>query len=144
MSTTDDINDFFNDQNNSPLLTEKESGRIPGYLGRQIYSEIDKKQEKLIDEKQPKYRKTILDMPLKDIMKNTSNFVDNFNKDLAYNRRKVELENDLKETDFITTIKKYVFGFSMLISDKDNMIYLGIILIVMSIIIYFFNISRND
>lgn len=144
MSTTDDINDFFNDQNNSPLLTEKESGRIPGYLGRQIYSEIDKKQEKLIDEKQPKYRKTILDMPLKDIMKNTSNFVDNFNKDLAYNIRKVELENDLKETDFITTIKKYVFGFSMLISDKDNMIYLGIILIVMSIIIYFFNISRND
>ena len=144
MSTTDDINDFFNDQNNSPLLTEKESGRIPGYLGRQIYSEIDKKKEKLIDEKQPKYRKTILDMPLKDIMKNTSNFVDNFNKDLAYNIRKVELENDLKETDFITTIKKYVFGFSMLISDKDNMIYLGIILIVMSIIIYFFNISRND
>lgn len=144
MSTTDDINDFFNNQNNSPLLTEKESGRIPGYLGRQIYSEIDKKQEKLIDEKQPKYRKTILDMPLKDIMKNTSNFVDNFNKDLAYNIRKVELENDLKETDFITTIKKYVFGFSMLISDKDNMIYLGIILIVMSIIIYFFNISRND
>lgn len=144
MSTTDNINDFFNDQNNSPLLTEKESGRIPGYLGRQIYSEIDKKQDKLIDEKQPKYRKTILDMPLKDIMKNTSNFVDNFNKDLAYNIRKVELENDLKETDFITTIKKYVFGFSMLISDKDNMIYLGIILIVMSIIIYFFNISRND
>ena len=35
-------------------------------------------------------------MPLKDIMKNTSNFVDNFNKDLAYNIRKVELENDLK------------------------------------------------
>ena len=34
MSTTDDINDFFNDQNNSPLLTEKESGRIPGYLGK--------------------------------------------------------------------------------------------------------------
>ena len=83
-------------------------------------------------------------MPLKDIMKNTSNFVDNFNKDLAYNIRKVELENNLKENDFFSTIKKYILGFSMLATDKDNMIHLGIILIVMSIIIYFFNISRND
>tara|TARA_B110000285_G_C15019373_1_gene560741 strand:+ start:118 stop:546 length:429 start_codon:yes stop_codon:yes gene_type:complete len=141
--STDDINTFFDDENNSPLLTEKESGQIPGYLGKQIYSDFDKKKTSLIDEKKPLKKKTIMDMPLKDIMKNTSNFVDNFNKDLAYNIRKVELENDLKD-DFLSIIKKYILGFSMLASDKDNMIYLGIILIVMSIIIYFFNISRND
>lgn len=144
MSTTDDINNFFDDENNSPLLTEKESGQIPGYLGKQIYSDFDKKKTSLIKENQPIQKKTILDMPLKDIMKNTSNFVDNFNKDLAYNIRKVELENNLKENDFFSTIKKYILGFSMLATDKDNMIHLGIILIVMSIIIYFFNISRND
>ena len=141
--STDDINNFFDDENNSPLLTEKESGQIPGYLGKQIYSDFDKKKTSLIKENQPIKKKTILDMPLKDIMKNTSNFVDNFNKDLAYNIRKVELENDLKD-DFFSTIKKYILGFSMLDSDKDNMIHLGIIFIVMSIIIYFFNISRND
>tara|TARA_B100000945_G_C20037367_1_gene437446 strand:- start:63 stop:497 length:435 start_codon:yes stop_codon:yes gene_type:complete len=144
MSTTDDINNFFDDENNSPLLTEKESGQIPGYLGKQIYSDFDKKKTSLIKENQPIQKKTILDMPLKDIMKNTSNFIDNFNKDLAYNIRKVELENNLKENDFFSTIKKYILGFSMLATDKDNMIHLGIILIVMSIIIYFFNISRND
>ena len=144
MSTTDDINNFFDDENNSRLLTEKESGQIPGYLGKQIYSDFDKKKTSLIKENQPIQKKTILDMPLKDIMKNTSNFVDNFNKDLAYNIRKVELENNLKENDFFSTIKKYILGFSMLATDKDNMIHLGIILIVMSIIIYFFNISRND
>ena len=144
MSTTDDINNFFDDENNSPLLTEKESGQIPGYLGKQIYCDFDKKKTSLIKENQPIQKKTILDMPLKDIMKNTSNFVDNFNKDLAYNIRKVELENNLKENDFFSTIKKYILGFSMLATDKDNMIHLGIILIVMSIIIYFFNISRND
>ena len=141
--STDDINNFFDDEKNSPLLTEKESGQIPGYLGKQIYSDFDKKKTSLIKENQPIKKKTILDMPLKDIMKNTSNFVDNFNKDLAYNIRKVELENDLKD-DFFSTIKKYILGFSMLASDKDNMIHLGIIFIVMSIIIYFFNISRND
>ncbi len=142
--STDDINNFFDDENSSPLLTEKESGEIPGYLGKQIYSDFDKKKTSLIKENKPIKKQTILDMPLKDIMKNTSNFVDNFNKDLAYNIRKVELENDLKENDFFSTIKKYILGFSMLASDKDNMIHLGIILIVMSIIIYFFNISRND
>ena len=53
MSTTDDINNFFDDENNSPLLTEKESGQIPGYLGKQIYSDFDKKKTSLIKENQP-------------------------------------------------------------------------------------------
>ena len=158
-------NNFFtDDQWNDPvrdaLMTDKEYREfhsddteelnkgdvkeIPGYLGRKTYSTIKNKSESIVKGHEPKQKETIADLSFKQIMRNMSDFINNFNKEVSYKIKKAEYEMDIRDDGIINSIKKYILGIVLHISDKDNTIYFGIILIILSIIIYFFNISRDD
>jgi hypothetical protein len=57
--------------------------------------------------------------------------------------KEVSLEYDLYEEEdtLYTNLKKYIIAFLLYLGDKDNIIYVGVLLVVLSIILYFFNIS---
>ena len=47
------------------------------------------------------------------------------------------------ESSYIDKIKIHLVAISLFIRDNDNIIYLGIIMIILSVLICFFNISRS-
>ena len=47
------------------------------------------------------------------------------------------------EHENLNTIQKHLIAISLFIRDEDNVIYLGIIMIILSVLICFFNISRT-
>ena len=89
-------------------------------------------------------RKTIMDMKLGEIMENTSNFFNDFIRDYRHKIHDTEVVLK-KETDegFYQSLQIYIIAFVRYVNENDNIIYLGIILIFISIILYFFNITSN-
>ena len=53
------------------------------------------------------------------------------------------LLNIFYEEDFLSNFKKYIVAFMLYLGDKNNLLYFGIILVILSIILYFFNISSK-
>ena len=85
---------------------------------------------------------TILDEPLGVILDNTINFlvysIDNYHKKLY----EAELMENIHGDDkgFINTFKTYLIASVLFFRDDKNIIYIGLVLIFLSIIIYFINI----
>ena len=48
-----------------------------------------------------------------------------------------------EDYDFYTNLKKYMLAFSLYLGENDNVLYFGIVLVLVSIIIYFINISSG-
>uniref|UniRef100_A0A6C0L0W8 Uncharacterized protein n=1 Tax=viral metagenome TaxID=1070528 RepID=A0A6C0L0W8_9ZZZZ len=142
LMTDEEYREFHSDDTEE--LNKGSVKEIPGYLGRKTYSSIANPSESILNEKRPQQKETIADLSFKQIMSNMSDFINNFNKEVSYKVKKAEYEMDIQGDGFVQSIKKYIFGIVLHISDKDNTIYFGIILIILSIIIYFFNISRDD
>lgn len=114
---------------------------------------INREQEKIIQEYErserleEKKRTTIMDMPLKDIFQKTSETTDNFMED--YNIKLIEakynyenkygkFKDKISWTDFITI---HGLAFVEYMKEGDNTLYIGILLVFISVIIYIFNIS---
>ena len=114
---------------------------------------VDKEQEKIIQEYErserleEKKRTTIMDMPLKDIFQKTSETTDNFMED--YNIKLIEskynyenkygkFKDNIRWTDFITI---HGFAFVEYMKEGDHTLYIGILLVFISTILYIFNIS---
>ena len=113
---------------------------------------VNKEQEKIIQEYErsefvKKKRTTIMDMPLKDIFQKTSETTDNFMED--YNLKLIEakynyenkygkFKDKISWTDFITI---HGLAFVEYMKDGDHTLYIGILLVFISVIIYIFNIS---
>ena len=57
------------------------------------------------------------------------------------------IRNDIfelkKDNNFLKNIQKHLLAIVLFIRDEDNVIYLGIIMIILSVLICFFNISRG-
>ena len=88
---------------------------------------------------------TIFDLSLNEIVENTVEMVANFSNDYYLKVNEVDLESKLygeKET-FLVNLQKYLVGFMLYLGDKNNLLYFGILLIIFSIILYFFNISST-
>ena len=88
---------------------------------------------------------TILDMPLGKVINNTMNFFGN-SVDTYYGKLiEAEVTQDMYETDndFLKNLQKHLLAIVLFIRDEDNVIYLGIIMIILSVLICFFNISRS-
>ena len=89
--------------------------------------------------------KTILDESLGDIMNKLVNFLtysfDGYSK--AY--YKAELMEEVYDNDktMYEKIKVFLLAFILFIKDDSNILYLGIILVFISIIIYFVNITTS-
>jgi len=114
---------------------------------------VNREQEKIIQEYERSERKeesqktTIMDMPLKDIFQKTSETTDNFMED--YNIKLIEakynyenkygkFKDNISWTDFITI---HGLAFVEYMKEGDHTLYIGILLVFISVIIYIFNIS---
>jgi len=122
----------------------------------QITGLTDKKQDylseyeneeskKLLREYTQKNKETVLDLSLNQIIENTVTRIANFSNDYTYKLYEVDLEFKLHEEDydFYTNLKKYMLAFSLYLGENDNVLYFGIVLVLVSIIIYFINISSG-
>jgi len=103
------------------------------------------KMNRIIDEEYGKKPETILDKPFGEVINNTVNFFGN-SVDTYYSKV-LEAEFSQKpydtENTYLDKLQTYVIALVLFIRDEDNVIYLGIILIILSVLISFFNISRN-
>ena len=101
------------------------------------------------DEFTKKYERskiTIMDRTLSDVLDRTLNFVVYSFGDYQVQVKKAELlidNKDNKSHSFGDRLMIHAHALSLFISDGDNCIYIGILLIVLSIIIYFVNITTS-
>jgi hypothetical protein len=103
--------------------------------------EIDSTQKMLREYKQ-KEKETIFTMTLGEIVKETVQCIADFGDEYQKKLYSVELDFQLRNRNsFFDNILKYFMAFLVYLMDKDNVLYMGILLFILSIIIYFFNIS---
>ena len=106
--------------------------------------ELDKV-NRIIDQEHRKKQGTILDKPLGEVINNTVNFFGN-SFDI-YHTKLIEAEFTRKlydtEHPYLNDLQKHLIATVLFIRDEDNVIYLGIIMIILSVLICFFNISRT-
>ena len=97
----------------------------------------------LVKKNESKKPNTILDLKLEEIIENFVGVIANFQKDYVYKLYEVDLEFQIMEEDdgHFVNLKKYVIALMLYLGDKDNILYIGILLIIISIILYFFNIT---
>ena len=87
-------------------------------------------------------KNSILDEPLGKIIDNTINFMnysfDNYTKSLY--KSELLFKKELKDASFLEKIYLHLSSFTLLLKTDQNIIYMGIILIFFSNIIYFLSI----
>lgn len=116
--------------------------RIPQFNKELTNSEIayiNKIYHKVNDEK----NKTIMDLPLGEIMNNTAQYLNNFMEEYSHfvNDTLINYSDKTdEEMNIMDKIKIYIVAFVRYTFESDNIIYLGILLIIISIILYFINI----
>ena len=123
----------------------------PGLIGyeetnKSLYSEIEtESSKKILQEYEQTYHETVLDLTLNQIIENTVTMIGDFSNDYMLKINEVTLESKLygEEETFINNLQKYIVAFMLYIGDKNNLLYFGIILVILSIILYFFNISSR-
>ena len=100
---------------------------------------------RIIDQDNSKKQATILDKPFGEVINNTVNFFGN-SFDI-YQTKLIEAEFTRKiydtEHPYLNDLQKHLVATVLFIRDEDNAIYLGIIMIILSVLICFFNISRT-
>lgn len=105
------------------------------------FSRVNKLIEEYYDNKQT----TIMDKSLGEVINNTANFFNNsfynFSDKLLEAEAILRINND--EYSFIISIQKYITALVLFIREDENIIYMGIIMIILSVLLCFFNISRS-
>jgi len=136
--------------NTMALISDTESRpALIGYEDRNqpLYSDFEKETKtEILREFEKKDRMTILDLTMNDIIDNTVNLSANFMSDYSKKMQEVSLDFSLYEGNhdsLYTNLKKYILALVLYIGDKDNVIYIGVMLVTLSIILYFFNISSG-
>ena len=131
-----------------------ESSEEPGQMP-QISTEIDRHSKHLsnheldhvnkiyYDEKNKNKKKNLLDLTINEIVENTIKFFINFNNDfneILY-EYEMEFQNEENEEEKLNQFKIYLYALVRYVSIKDNLFYFGVTLIILSIILYFINIT---
>lgn len=91
-------------------------------------------------------KKTIMDLTMKEIMNNTANYFNEFPNEYSNKIYDTELHYSDKyseDMDFFDKLKIYIIAFVRYTTESDNIIYLGVILIIISIILYFISIINK-
>ncbi len=98
----------------------------------------------IIEDHYKKKQSTILEKPLGEVIDHTINFfAHSFD---SYSEKVIEAEAILminSSDSYMGYLKKHLTAFTLFIRDDENIIYLGILLIILSVLICFFNISRS-
>ena len=102
------------------------------------------------EKEKEKDRKTIMDMPLKDIISKTTETTANFWEDYKiklievkyHYEKKNDIDFDHKATwsDFFSI---HSLTFVEYMKEHDHVLYIGIFLVIISVIIYIFNITSS-
>ena len=166
MSSQEFIDFSFEDEDEmiEQMTDERNRGRIdnrPSISGintsldynRIIHKNQEEKVIKKIretEEEEEKGRKTIMDMPLKDIISKTTETTANFWEDYKiklvetkyHYDKKYNLDTDKKITwsDFFLI---HALAFVEYMKEYDHVLYIGIFLGIISVIIYIFNITST-
>lgn len=94
--------------------------------------------------KMEKNRKTIMDMPLRDILEKTSEVSSDFWSDYKTNLAEVEINRKANDPnykpDLSSIIGIHIVGLINYLREADHVLYMGILFVIISIILYVFNI----
>ena len=92
-------------------------------------------------------KKTIMDMPLKDILGKTSEVTSSFWDDYKIKMSEIEIHEKQRDKNykksFINIIKTHILALVEYMKDNDNGLYIGILIVIISIILYMFNITSK-
>ena len=101
---------------------------------------------KIYHQDNDKKKKTIMDLKLGEIMDNTANFFNDFLYEYTNKIYDTQLNYGTKgnEEDYVENFKIYIIAFVRYIIESNNIIYFGIILIIISIILYFLSIINSS
>ena len=110
--------------------------------------DVLKKEMREIRNKSKKQKSTIMTISLGDIFKNVSNVITNFwsNYKESLVEVKYNIDEDIYSDDsvsFISLGKIHLFALVNYLKKDNNIIYIGIFLIIISILLYFINITRR-
>ena len=88
---------------------------------------------------------TILDRPLYEIMDNTLNFtarsVDEYHS--RYSEAEQMIGDYREKRGLLDTLKIHMYASVLFFKHENNIVYIGILMIIFSMIIYFVNISTS-
>ena len=116
------------------ILTKTENEKV-------IFAIRKSEQEKKDQEK------TIMDMPLKDIMEKTSEVTGNFWDDYKIKLSEIEIHEKQIDKDYHKSwgiiIKIHLLAFIEYLKDGDHILYIGILFVIISVILYLFNITSK-
>ena len=92
-----------------------------------------------------KNRKTIMDMPLRDILEKTSETSSDFWNDYKTNLAEVEINHKTNNPEYDNTnisniMSIHIVALINYMREGDHVLYMGILLVIISIILYVFNI----
>ena len=121
----------------------KDDGDIPGYISNEIYKSVSRYETNNTTEDKKDDKVTILDLKLSEIIKNTSECLKNFMSEYNKALHLADVENIDGKRGILYTIRRYIIAFFIYLNDKDNMLYTGITLLIISIILYSINIIRR-
>ena len=104
------------------------------------------KMNRILEEEYNKKRATILDRPLGDVLEGTVNFFSNSFNSYADKLLEAKFSKLLFQTDneYLNKLQIHLIAISLFIRDDENVIYLGIIMIIISFLLCFINITRAN
>ena len=91
-------------------------------------------------------KNNIMELPFKEIINNTLNVATNFSEEFKRSIAKTELElygTNNKEYKLLDIIKIHCIALFSYLKNNDTCIYIGIIMVFLSLLIYMFNIIRE-
>ena len=128
----------------SPRPQERRSDVVVSSLANLNGHEYNR-MKRIIDEEYSAKQETILDRPLGEVINNTVNFFGNSFDSYSTKLMEAEFTQKLYTTEYssLNSLQTHLTAMVLFIRDDDNIIYLGIIMVILSVLICFFNISRS-
>ena len=91
--------------------------------------------------------KTIMDMPLREIIEKTSEVSGNFFDDYYVKLHELEMIEKDRDKDYDKTwsniVKIYILAFVEYLKDDNHVLYVGILFVIIGVILYLFNITSQ-
>jgi len=104
------------------------------------------KMNRILKEEYDKKQASILDKPLGEILNNTVNFLGNSYNSYSDKYVEAKFSRPLYETEDpnLHQFQLHLIAMALFIRDDENIIYLGIIMIIIAFLICFINITRGN
>ena len=134
------------DNDNRPQIASEFNRNTNNLLHKDEEEKVIKR-IKASREEREKSQTTIMDMPLKDIISKTSETADSFWEDynikLIETKHHYEKNNTVKDNSWSDFFTIHSLAFVEYMKEKNNVLYIGILFGIISVIIYIFNITSS-